>query len=163
MSGLIADYGIDLSNVSSPEFNEKPADDIYEFTLGDVFIQEGSKNHPEKSWVIFKYLLGDNGQEYSELFSLPQDATAPTAQEIQRLGFYKQRLVSLGVSPDAVNDVTADDLIGTRGTLELRTTLGKDKKEYQNIRNFKVAGGNEAPVAKVATAKPATAVDNPFK
>ena len=160
MAGLIEEFGIDLSNVEAPEFG-KPADDIYEFTLGDVFLQEGSKNHPDKKWIVFKYLLGDSGQQYSELFSLPADPSNPTSTEIQRLGFYKQRLVSLGVAPDDVNTVGADDLIGTAGTLELRTTKGKDQKEYQNIRNFKVAGG-DAPAKAAPKAKPATAVDNPF-
>ena len=158
MAGLIEEFGIDLSNVEAPEYGA-PADDIYEFTLASVSIQNGSKKNPDKSWIIFKYLLGDSGQSYSELFSLPADASNPTDAEINRLGYYKQRLVSLGVAPEDVNTVTEDELVGTTGTLELRTTKGRDGKDYQNIRNFKVASAEaKAP----ATKKAATAVDNPF-
>jgi hypothetical protein len=161
MAGLLEEYGIDVTNVEAPEYGGNPADDIYEFTLGDVYIQEGSKNHPDKSWVIFKYLIGDQGKDYSELFSLPKDPTNPTDQEANRLGYYKQRLVSLGVAPEDVNSVGREDLVGTRGTFELRTTKGKDGKEYQNIRNFKVAGG-DGSLPAAPKAKPATAVSNPF-
>jgi hypothetical protein len=125
-----------------------------------VYIQEGSKKQPEKRWIIFKYLLGEDGTTFSELFGLPTDPSNPTPAEVQRLGFYKQRLLSLGVAPEDVNGVSSDDLVGTTGTLELRTTKGKDGNEYQNIRNFKVSG-SDAP-AKPVAAKPATAVDNPF-
>jgi hypothetical protein len=158
MAGLIEEFNIDLSNVEAPEYGG-PVDDIYEFTLGDVYLQEGSKNHPDKKWLIFKYLLGDSGQTFSELFSLPSNPSAPTEAEMQRLGFYKQRLTSLGVSPENVNTVERDDLVGARGTFELRTTKGRDGKEYQNIKNFKAnLGGASAPAAS----KPATAVNNPF-
>lgn len=157
MAGLIEEFDIDLTQIDAPEYG-KPADDIYEFVLGDVHLQEGSKNHPDKKWIVFKYMLGDTGQSFSELFALPADASNPTSAEIQRLGFYKQRLVTLGVEPDAVNSVGADDLIGAAGTLELRTVKGKDGKEYQNIRNLKMAGAAKA----APKAKPATAVDNPF-
>ncbi len=159
--GLLDEYEIDMTQVETPEYADNPADDIYEFTLGDVYLQEGSKNFPEKRWIIFKYLLGDNGLSKSELFGLPLDPSNPTPDEVKRLGFYKQRLASLGVAPEDMNTVTADELIGTTGTLELRTTVGKDKKEYQNIRSFKVAGG-EAKPAPVAAKKPATVPDNPF-
>lgn len=158
--GLLDEYEIDMTQVSEPEYNSKPADDIYEFTLGDVYIQEGSKKQPEKRWIIFKYLLGEDGTQFSELFGLPLDPSNPTPAEVQRLGFYKQRLTSLGVAAENLNTVTSDELVGTTGTLELRTTKGKDGNEYQNIRNFKVAGSG-APT-KPAAAKPATAVDNPF-
>lgn len=160
MAGLLEEYEIDMTQVETPEYNSKPADDIYEFTLGDVYIQEGSKKQPEKRWIIFKYLLGEDGTQFSELFGLPLDPSNPTPAEVQRLGFYKQRLTSLGVSAENLNTVTADELVGTTGTLELRTTKGKDGNEYQNIRNFKVAGS--ASPAKPAVAKAATAVDNPF-
>lgn len=159
MAGLIEEFNIDLTNVEAPEYG-KPADDIYEWTLGDVFLQEGSKNYPDKKWIVFKYLLGDTGRDFSELFALPEDAANPTSSEVQRLGFYKQRLVSLGVDPNDVNTVGADDLIGATGTFELRTTKANNGKEYQNIRSFKANLGK--PAAKTAAAKPATAVSNPF-
>lgn len=162
MAGLLEEFGIDISNVQEPEFAGNPPDDIYEWTLGDVSLKVGSKNNPEKSWIIFKYLLGDTGNDFSELFSLPEDSSNPTAQELTRLGFYKQRLTALGVAPEQVNTVSADDLVGTRGTFELRTTTGKDGKQYQNIRSFKVADADETKAPTKAKARPATAVENPF-
>lgn len=160
--GLLDEYEIDMTQVETPEYNNNPADDIYEFTLGDVYIQEGSKKQPEKRWIIFKYLLGEDGTSYSELFGLPLDPSNPTPAEVTRLGFYKQRLAALGVAPEDMNTVTSDELVGTTGTLELRTTKGKDGNEYQNIRNFKVAGSEAKAAPVAAKAKPATAVDNPF-
>ena len=158
MAGLIEEFGIDLSNVEEPEGYGKPADDIYEWSLGDVYLKSGSKSNPDKSWIIFKYLLGDSGRDFSELFSLPQDMSNPTDKEIERLGYYKQRLLSLGVAPENVNTVGADELIGATGTFELRTVKGRDGKDYQNIRNFKAnMGQSSAP-----SSKPATAVNNPF-
>lgn len=158
--GLLDEYEIDMTQVAEPEYGNKPADDIYEFTLGDVYIQEGSKKQPEKRWIIFKYLLGEEGTDYSELFGLPLDPSNPTSAEVTRLGFYKQRLAALGVAPEDMNTVTSDELIGTTGTLELRTTKGKDGNEYQNIRNFKVAGVKDKAVP--TTQKASTVVDNPF-
>jgi hypothetical protein len=158
--GLLDEYQIDMTEVEEPKGYGKPADDIYEFTLMDVYIQEGSKKQPEKRWIIFKYALGDSGEPYSELFGLPDDASNPTPKEVERLGYYKARLASLGVSPEDMNTITSDELVGTTGTFELRTVRGKDGQEYQNIRNFKVSGA--ATPSKPATKKAATAVDNPF-
>lgn len=164
MAGLIAEFGIDLDNVEVSEGGyEKPKDDIYEWELGNVSLKQGSKANPNRSWIIFEYLLGDSGMKFSELFELPADASNPTEKEINRLGFYKQRLLSLGVAPEQVNTITADDLIGTRGTFELRTKKGNDGKDYQNIigSTFKAAGAS-APKAVASKEKPATAVSNPF-
>jgi hypothetical protein len=160
MAGLISDFGIDLNEVEVKDY-DSPSDDIYKFVLGDVRIQEGTQKKPNSKWVIFKYLLGDNGLSYSEWFSLPNDPVNPTDAELTKLSFYKKRILSLGVSAEDINDVTSDELVGTNGTLELRTTKGKDGNAYQNIYRLSVDGGNEAPAAKKA-AKPATAVDNPF-
>lgn len=158
MSGLLAEYDIDLSNVEAPEYSG-PADDIYEFTLGDVSLVASSKN-PQNKFIVFSYLLGETGLTYKEWFGLPLDPASPTDKEIQKLGFYKQRLLSLGVSADDINTVTSDELVGTTGTFELRTTRAKNGNEYQNIKNFKAnTGASSAPAAPV---KAATAVDNPF-
>jgi len=164
MAGLIAEFGIDLDNVEVTEGGyEKPKDDIYEWELGNVSLKQGSKANPNRSWIIFEYILGDTGMKFSELFELPVDASNPTDKEINRLGYYKQRLLSLGVSAEDVNTIGADDLIGTRGTFELRTKKGNDGKDYQNIvgSTFKAAGAGKA-AASAPKEKPATAVSNPF-
>ena len=100
--------------------------------------------------------------KFSELFELPVDPRNPTDKEVTRLGYYKQRLLSLGVAPEDVNTVTADELVGTRGTFELRTKQGRDGNEYQNIvpSTFKTHGVDG--IAAPKKDKPATAVSNPF-
>lgn len=165
--GLLDEFDIDMSGVEAPEsgYASLP-DDIYEYTVGDVYLKEGSKKNPEQNFIVFKYLLGEDGKEYSEFFGLPLDVQRPSDNELKKLGFYKSRLLSLGVSPDAVNDVEASDLVGITGTFELRTTRSKNNgQEYQNIRNFKVSNATapaNSSVAKAPVKKAATAVDNPF-
>lgn len=164
MAGLITEFNIDLDSVDVPEGGyARPNDDIYEWELGNVSLKQGSKTDPNRSWIIFEYILGDEGLKFSELFELPKDPRNPTDKEVTRLGYYKQRLLSLGVAPEDVNTVTADQLVGTRGTFELRTKQGRDGNDYQNIvpSTFKTHGvdGIAEPKAKE---KPATAVANPF-
>ena len=164
MSSLISEFNINLDEVEVPsgEF-ARPKDDIYKWELGNVSLKEGSKANPNRRWIIFDYLLGEGDGKFSELFELPVDPRNPTDKEVQRLGYYKQRLLSLGVAPEDVNTVGADDLVGSRGTFELRTKQGKDGNDYQNIvaSTFKTDGvdGTAAPKAKDT---PATAVSNPF-
>lgn len=163
MSGLLAEFNIDISDVEIKDGFEKPKDDIYEWELGNVSLKQGSKTDATRSWIIFDYILGDEGLKFSELFELPKDPRNPTDKEVNRLGYYKQRLLSLGVAPEDVNTVTADQLIGSRGTFELRTKQGRDGNDYQNIvaSTFKTHGvdGIAKPTSKE---KAATAVSNPF-
>jgi hypothetical protein len=179
--GLLDDYGLDLSEVEAPSWDIE--DGTYEFVVGDIFVKEGSTNYPDKSWIIIEYLVGDSGKKTSELFQLPADAANPTDKELTTLGRYKARLISLGIAESEVNNVGAEELVGIEGVFTLRTTTGKDKKEYQNIRNLKVADAGEnsfrapaeeaeaeeapapkkAPAARKAAAPAApTAVKNPF-
>jgi hypothetical protein len=164
MTGLLSEFNIDISDLDAPTSGyDRPKDDIYEWELGNVSLKQGSKTDPTRSWIIFDYILGDEGLKFSELFELPKDPRNPTDKEVTRLGYYKQRLLSLGVAPEDVNTVTADQLVGSRGTFELRTKPGKDGNEYQNIvgSTFKTHGvdGIAAPAKKE---KAATAVSNPF-
>lgn len=157
--GLLDEYDIDVSTVETTGL----PDDIYEFTVGDVYLKEGSRENPEQNFVVFKYLLGEEGREYSEFFGLPLIPSQPTDKELKKLSFYKSRLLSLGVSADEVNSVESDDLVGITGTFELRTVRSKaNGQDYQNIRNFKVSATGEKPAAAAPAKKPATAVDNPF-
>ena len=173
MDGLLAEYGLDLDEVEVPSFDIP--DGAHEFSIGDVFVKNGSKNSPDKSWIIIEYLVDDDGKRFSELYQLPVDATNKTEKEIKTLGRYKGRLLSLGIAESDVNTITREDLVGISGTFQLRTTKGTGGGEFQNIRNLRVndSGANEfqasseAPAvpkasAPKAAAKPATAVDNPF-
>ena len=160
--GLLDDYGIDSDTIpDGPNFDV--ADDIYEFEIGDVHIQNGTSKDPEQVSIVFDYLLGEEGKRKSEWFRLPKDASAPTDKELQSLSFYKTRLLSLGVPREEINAVGADDLIGRTGTLQVFTKNG-----YQNIKNVKVGEVEAAPAPKVPAARgkaapvATTAVKNPF-
>lgn len=158
--GLLDDYGIDLDGVEAPNYDI--ADDIYEFVVGNVYIQAGTDKHPDKSWICIEFLLGESGKSKIEWFQLPADASDHTDDELTKLGYYKQRLLSLGVDEADVNSVGADDLVGITGTLQVFTKGG-----WQNIKNVKVeeAEEEEAPVAaapktvRKPAAKPAAAAE----
>ena len=160
--GLLDDYGIDTSEAETPSYEMQ--DGIYEFTVGDIYVKQGSQAYPDRSWVIIEYLVGDEGKKQSELFELPADPDNLTDRERQKLGYYVQRMMDLGVAREAVNDVDRDDLIGVGGTLQLYSTAGKGKnagRMFQNIKNVKVAKASEAPQPAQKKARQ-TAASNPF-
>lgn len=179
---LLAEFGmdaLDLDQVEVPTYDIP--DGPYEFTVGDLFIKKGSKNQPDKAWIILEYLVGEGGKRFSELWEVPKDIHNMTEDEVKRMGRYKGRLVSLGVDESRVNQVTRDEVVGITGTFQLRTTEGKGGRMYQNVRNLRVDsdGLNEfaqpesdpeeaASAAKTVKPRPApkakapTAVDNPF-
>jgi hypothetical protein len=160
--GLLDDYGIDTSEAETPSYEMQ--DGIYEFTVGDIYVKQGSQAYPDRSWVIIEYLVGDEGKKQSELFELPADPDNLTDRERQKLGYYVQRMMDLGVAREAVNDVDREDLIGVGGTLQLYSTAGKGKnagRMFQNIKNVKVAKTSEAPQPAQKKARQ-TAASNPF-
>ena len=160
--GLLDEYGIDTSEAETPSYDME--DGIYEFTVGDVYVKQGSQKYPDRSWVIIEYLVGDEGKKNSELFELPADPENLTDRERQKLGYYVARLMDLGVDRAAVNDVDREDLIGLRGTLTLHSVAGKGAnagKMFQNIKNVKIAKASEAPQPAQKKARQ-TAASNPF-
>lgn len=147
---LLDDY-VDLDPIEAPSYDVP--DNIYEFSLGDARIQEGTKNDPDKVALIFEYKLQDENDKsytYSEWFFLPADANILTDRDKQSLGYLKLRLISLGVPESEVNEVEAADLIGTYGTLQIKTTVSKGR-QFQNIRNLRV---EENPEETVVAAPP---------
>ena len=160
--GLLDEYGIDTSEAETPSYDME--DGIYEFTVGDVYVKQGSQKFPDRSWVIIEYLVGDEGKKQSELFELPADPENLTDRERQKLGYYVARLMDLGVDRAAVNDVDREDLIGLRGTLQLYSSAGKGAnagKMFQNIKNVKIAKASEAPQPAQKKTRQ-TAASNPF-
>jgi hypothetical protein len=160
--GLLDEYGIDTSEAEAPSYDME--DGIYEFTVGDVYVKQGSQAYPDRSWVIIEYLVGENGKKKSELFELPQDPENMTDRERQKLGYYVARLMDLGVSRDEVNDVNREDLVGLRGTLQLYSVAGKGKNAgsmFQNVKNVKASKASSAtqPAEKKVRQ---TAASNPF-
>jgi hypothetical protein len=160
--GLLDEYGIDTSEAETPSYDME--DGIYEFTVGDVYVKQGSQKYPDRSWVIIEYLVGDDGKKQSELFELPADPENLTDRERQKLGYYVARLMDLGVAREAVNDVDREDLIGLRGSLQLYSSAGKGPnagKMFQNIKNVKTEKTSAAPQPAQKTARQ-TAASNPF-
>ena len=168
--GLLDDYNVDIDSVDEAAgFKGQPEPGFYAFEVGNVHIQEGSKNNPDQSWLIITYLLeGDDdeaeAEEYGELFALPADPDNPTPKEIEKLGWYKRRLRELGIAPEQMGSVDRDDLIGIRGTFKLVGTAGKGANKdriYLNIRDMKVGEVSDDPTdydddsveAKVAAKK----------
>jgi len=160
--GMLDDYGIDTSEIEAPSYDLQ--DGIYEMTVGDVYVKQGSQAYPDRSWVIIEYLVGEEGKKKSELFELPADPENITDKERQKLGYYVARLLDLGVERAAVNDIDRDDLIGLRGTLQLYSNAGKGKnagKMFQNIKNVKITETSAAPQPAQKKARQ-TAASNPF-
>jgi hypothetical protein len=160
--GMLDDYGIDTSEIEAPSYDLE--DGIYEMTVGDVYVKQGSQAYPDRSWVIIEYLVGEEGKKKSELFELPADPENITDKERQKLGYYVARLLDLGVERAAVNDIDRDDLIGLRGTLQLYSNAGKGKnagKMFQNIKNVKITETSAAPQPVQKKARQ-TAASNPF-
>jgi hypothetical protein len=130
--GLLDEYGIDMDEIEAPSFDVP--DDIYEFEVTDFYIQDGTDNYPDRVWLVIQYSLGSGGKSKSEWFELPADASAPTDKELQKLGFYKNRLRDLGIEDSQMNAVGPDDLIGKTGTLQVFTKNG-----FQNIKGVKLS------------------------
>jgi hypothetical protein len=159
---LLSEFGIDANEIELPSYDLE--DGIYDFEVGNVYVKNGSQKHPDRSWIIMEYIVGDSGVRKSELFELPKDPQNMTDKEAQRIGYYVSRLVDLGVPREKVNDVDGDDLIGIRGTLTLYSQTGRGAnagKLYQNIKNVRVdkASAASQPQPKVAQK---TAASNPF-
>lgn len=154
--GLLDEYQIDLTEIEAPSFDVP--DDIYEFVVGDFFLQKGTEKWPNRTWIIIQYNLGTQGKNKREWFELPEDASDLTEAEVNKLGYYKARLIDLGIAPEDTNSVGPDDLVGLSGTLQVFTRNG-----YQNVKNVKASEGSEpaeletAPVVKTPVARKAPA------
>lgn len=160
--GLLDEYGIDTSEATTPSYEME--DGIYEFTVGDVYVKQGSQAFPDRSWVIIEYLVGDEGKKNSELFELPQDPDNLTDRERQKLGYYVQRMLDLGIPRKKINNISRNNLIGIRGTLQLYSQAGKGKnagRMFQNIKNVKANKASSAPQPAEKKARQ-TAASNPF-
>jgi hypothetical protein len=162
--GMLDDYGIDTTEIEAPSYDIE--DGMYEMTIGDVYVKEGSKNFPDRSWVIFEYLVGEEGKKASELFELPKDPENLTDAERTKLGYYVARLLDLGVAREQVNDIDREDLIGLTGTLVLYSSTGKGKnagKVFQNVKNVKVsAASSEASQPAQKNEARQSSASNPF-
>lgn len=167
MPGIFEEFGLEIDFDDVPDAPDYEIEDgIYEFEIGDVFLKEYTKNDVAHNAMIIDFLLGDEGKKKGEFFNLPDDLANPTAKEVAKMSFWKQRLESLGIAKDQLNSTKREDLIGLTGTLK----LAHDKKtgKWQNISDVHVSGSpaESAPARNTApaAARPARAggVKNPF-
>lgn len=174
MSGLFEEYGIDPDEIPDGPSYDVP-DGTYLFEVGRTFTWESDEGD-RRSFVI-EYLVDDEEGTTgttSEWFNLPVEPDAPTEAEVKKLGFLKQRLISLGIPREDLGAFEGEEVVGAVGTLQLVTTAGKGRnkgKTFQNVRHVKMADEEptpEVPVKKVAarpgktTAAPVAAKKNPF-
>lgn len=144
--GLLAAYGVDAEEIEAPSYEID--DGIYEFVIGNFFIQHGTKANPDgPDSAVVCYMLGDEGREKREFFNLPEDPDNITEAEEKKLGWFVSRMSGLGIDKAELNkldeDELADRLIGLSGSLELFTQKGKkgtknEGKEFQNIRKVRL-------------------------
>jgi hypothetical protein len=165
--GLLDDYKVDLDEFEAFSFDVP--DDIYEFTVGEAGLVEGTSKNPEALNFVIKYLLeNENGKvfNYNEYIRMPDDFNNLTEDDKKKLGRLKTRLLQLGVPDDQLNTVDGDDLVGIYGTFQLSSRKGKNGNVYQNLRNMRVEEGGKpddepapAPIVKkpAATRKPRAA------
>lgn len=154
MAGLLEEFGIDSADIpDAPSYDI--ADGHYPFVVGDAYILEGTRNHPDTTYIIIKLLLGDDGLEKNEWYATPADAANPTTAEMATLSRYKQRVISLGIAPEAVNTAGPDELVGITGELDLLTTTSA-KGTFQNVRNLVVGEAAPEPAPAPAAAPKAT-------
>lgn len=158
--GLLEDYNVDLDDFEANSF-EVP-DGVYDYAIGEVAVQDGSKNNPEQPMLYIHYILtNEEGKNYTnrEYFWIPADPGSPTDKEKAAMGRLKTRIMSLGFEEDEVNDVSPEELVGLTGTYQLVTSRG-----FQNVRNVRPdEDGDEpepepTPTPKRRAAKP---VDKP--
>lgn len=143
--GLMDDLGLDFNEIKANTGFDVDAG-FYNFEIGAAFIKEGSPAHPDDSWLIVEYLLEDedgrDAGKTSDMWTLPKDPDNLTKQELQKMGFYKARMLELGFKESEINDIDESDLIGLTGTLEVFKQNGKGanaKTIYTNIRNVRVS------------------------
>lgn len=133
---------------------ERPNDGVYEATVTDIYTMEGTKNYPERKWVLIDYTLDETGTTVSDWFQMPDDPANPTDKERQKLRYYVNRLGDLGVERNNINTVKMDDLIDLRVVVTLRT-----KGQYQNITQVDLLPDDVMPQQQVqATSAPTSQV-----
>jgi hypothetical protein len=157
--GFLDDFEIDMDQVEESSFDK--ADGIYQFEVSEAENIMGTEKKPDDTFFRITYQLYDEDGEAKgdkwEWFTIKQDGEVTTRAK-QSLGFLKSRLIDLGIPGG--NPDSPDEVVGTTGTLQLRTKDG-----YQNIRNVKAS--EVAAPAKATSKVPAKATGaakpNPFK
>lgn len=135
---------LDLENAADDPFAIPPG--TYHATLTKVS-QENPKDPAKRPGFVFEYTITNededpeveaaSGLNISEWKTIPVPGDdSPEAK--RNRAFIKQRLLSLGVAPDDLDTVGADDLVGTDVVLTV-----KKNGEYTNVTQVKLPVDDE--------------------
>lgn len=131
--GLFGD--LDIQSAADNPF-AVPAN-TYECTVTGVKV--GPTKDESKVGMTLTYTIqsgeyeGDDITEWKEI-PQPADPHNLTPQERKSNSWLKQRLLSLGVPEDRVNDVEEDDLVG----VDCVVTVAEGKNGYMNVTRVEV-------------------------
>ena len=139
--GLFDDFDIDMDEVKEAGgFSFE--DGWYDFEVVEALRQNGTKADPDDTKFIIKFDLDEAGT-YWDWYTLAVDGDSNHQKAKTSLGYLKTRLLELGLKASELNDFEPEDLEGIRGRFELKTTKGKNNREFQNIRNLTLEGAEE--------------------
>jgi hypothetical protein len=165
----------DLDVASAPEIESGIKPGAYNAKVLSVVMQEGSKNNPDKNFLVFEYESPQWPFSLSEYKEIPKgspgawDRTVSDAKgrtEFERntsaMSYIKARLLSLGVPESRVNTVDPSELVGLNVIVKV-----KQNGEYSNITSVTVpqASGVTLPTGNTGAAPVASAPAagvNPF-
>ncbi len=141
MAGLFDSYDLpDLADV--PEYSPGVPVGIYEVTVAHVETKEKDSG----KFLVITYTVTEEdsehrGKSHQEWKRIPDRSEAGRSEaEITRDAQYlKKTLTSLGVPPEKQGSITADDLQGIEGVLELEQQ--RNNPNYRQVKSFSLNHG----------------------
>ena len=124
--------GIDIESAADDPFAID--DGTYEAFVTEIKVGLTKDETKNGMTTTFRISEGENeGKLVSRWLLVPsiEDPKNPTADESRALSFLKSHLMSLGVPAEKVNEVDADDLVGTEVYITVRSANG-----YTNVRKI---------------------------
>lgn len=134
--------GLDLESAADDPF--AIPDGTYDAVISEVKVgptKDGSKTGMTTIFKIDDDESEHNGKTASRWLLIPEvaDPQNPTPDEAKALSFLKSHLLACGIPAERVNDVSADDLVGTNVTITI-----KNKDGYVNIRKVEVRESSDS-------------------
>jgi hypothetical protein len=132
--------GLDLESAADDPF--AIPDGAYDAVISEVKVGETRDGSKSGMTTVFKIVDGEHKDKTASRWLLipnVQDPQNPTPEEAKALSFLKSHLLACGVPAERVNDVTAEDLIGTDVTITV-----KNKDGYVNIRKVEVRQSSDS-------------------
>lgn len=139
-------YGINPEDIQEAGFKLPPAG-VHRFEIGDAKIQKGTKNNPHDTAFIITYQLSDADGEpvgKTDERRVIKQGNKVTEKAKGELGWLDRRIKDLGFAGGLADPEFhgPDDLVGIRGTLEVKHNVSGDRK-YANVYNVEVDEGDD--------------------